>query len=595
MDAVPHDTAAGMERLVAVVQQLSQAREMAAIMRIVREAARDLTGADGATFVLREGDQCHYADENAISPLWKGKRFPLDRCVSGWVMLERRAAVIEDIYADPRVPADAYRPTFVKSLAMVPIRRAAPIGAIGNYWARRRRPTDGEVALLQALADTTSVALENAQLYAELAATIETLRERQARVLQQRDALEVFARVLAHDLREPVRTIRSFSGALAGAEPAGGPDGEMLRHIQAAGERMAALIDAVGEYVQLDDPQRVPRETVRMGEVAEAALSNLAALIRERGARVTVDALPVVTASRTQMLQVLQNLVSNALGHGGRGVAVHVGARREGPAWTVTVRDDGPGIAAEHHTRIFEPFKRLARDDAHSGLGLAICRRIVEAHGGRIGCRSEPGRGATFAFTLPAEAPPAATSAAPPAATPALPPAEPRAPASAPAEPAGVLGQASTVPAPATVLLVDDREADILMTRIRLFGSKGLACRVVVARDGGEALRLVEDARRQGSAIDFVLLDINMPGMDGFETLERIRDDPGLRDLPVVMHTGSTYRQDKERADALGAAGYLEKPADVERLLPIIERLSGVRVVETGGKRALVRHALPVG
>src|SRR5512143_859954 len=115
--------------LISVIQELSLSRDLDAIMQIVRRAARQLTGADGATFVLREGPHCFYADEDAIEPLWKGRRFPLEACISGWAMLNRSEAIIEDIYVDPRIPVEAYRPTFVKSLAMVPIRSAAPIGA----------------------------------------------------------------------------------------------------------------------------------------------------------------------------------------------------------------------------------------------------------------------------------------------------------------------------------------------------------------------------------------------------------------------------------------------------------------------------------
>src|SRR5262249_32531599 len=116
----------GMERLVLAVQDLSLARHLPEIMAVVRRTARELTGADGATFVLRDGMRCHYADEDAIAPLWKGRRFPMSACISGWAMLERRPAVVPDIYQDPRIPHDAYRPTFVKSLVMVPIRTAAP-------------------------------------------------------------------------------------------------------------------------------------------------------------------------------------------------------------------------------------------------------------------------------------------------------------------------------------------------------------------------------------------------------------------------------------------------------------------------------------
>ncbi|MBV8503082.1 MAG: sensor domain-containing diguanylate cyclase [Paucibacter sp.] len=158
----------GMALLLQVVQELSLARDLPTVQEIVRHAARRLTGCDGATFVLRDESRCFYADEDAIEPLWKGMRFPLEACISGWAMLNRQAAVIPDIYADARIPHEAYRPTFVKSLVMVPIRTRDPIGAIGNYWACERVPTAEEVQLLQALADCTSIAMENVQVYQSL-------------------------------------------------------------------------------------------------------------------------------------------------------------------------------------------------------------------------------------------------------------------------------------------------------------------------------------------------------------------------------------------------------------------------------------------
>lgn len=178
----------GMQQIVATVQELSEARSLDAVMKIVRTKARHLTGADGATFVLRDGDKCFYAEEDAIEPLWKGLRFPMSACISGWSMLNKQPAAIADIYADPRIPADAYRPTFVKSLLMVPIRSANPIGAIGNYWARNHAPSDEEIELLRALADTTSVALENVQLYEELE---ERVRRRTAELASAVERLEL--------------------------------------------------------------------------------------------------------------------------------------------------------------------------------------------------------------------------------------------------------------------------------------------------------------------------------------------------------------------------------------------------------------------
>ena len=162
------DYVRGMERLLRAMQDLSLARSLPDIQRIVRTAARELTGCDGATFVLSDNGQCFYADEDAIAPLWKGSRFPMKACVSGWAMLHRDAAVIPDIYRDPRVPDEMYRPTFVKSLVMVPIRKLDPIGAIGNYWADQHQPSEQDVSLLQALADSTSVAMENVAAHSEL-------------------------------------------------------------------------------------------------------------------------------------------------------------------------------------------------------------------------------------------------------------------------------------------------------------------------------------------------------------------------------------------------------------------------------------------
>ncbi|BBD62681.1 diguanylate cyclase with GAF sensor [Nostoc sp. HK-01] len=160
--------AQGMEHLIEVVQALSLARTLEQIMEIVRKSARELTGADGATFVLQDGDQCYYADEDAIAPLWKGQRFPMSICISGYTILNRQPVVISDIYEDERIPFTAYQPTFVKSLVMVPIRMCNPIGAIGTYWATLHQPTGEKLKLLQALADTTAVAMENVQIYNEL-------------------------------------------------------------------------------------------------------------------------------------------------------------------------------------------------------------------------------------------------------------------------------------------------------------------------------------------------------------------------------------------------------------------------------------------
>jgi serine phosphatase RsbU (regulator of sigma subunit) len=183
-----------LDRLVAVCEELSHARDMDMVMAVVRRAARELTGADGATFVLLdhgpEGLLCHYADEDAISPLWKGSRFPVHSCISGWSMLHKATVVIPDIYADARIPVDLYEPTFVRSLVMAPIRKNDPLGAVGTYWRESRTPTEQEVRILEALTDITATTIELVRVHQELerrvaertAALESNLREQHANI-----------------------------------------------------------------------------------------------------------------------------------------------------------------------------------------------------------------------------------------------------------------------------------------------------------------------------------------------------------------------------------------------------------------------------
>lgn len=141
-------------------ERLAAADTLVEAIDIVKTSARALVGAAGATVVLREDDTCFYADEDSIAPLWKGQRFPISACISGWAMLTGRSAFIPDIYADDRIPHDLYRPTFVVSLAMVPVGRPTPVAAIGAYWARRWEPETGDVQALETLAEYAAAALE---------------------------------------------------------------------------------------------------------------------------------------------------------------------------------------------------------------------------------------------------------------------------------------------------------------------------------------------------------------------------------------------------------------------------------------------------
>jgi signal transduction histidine kinase len=398
----PGDYAQAMERLVSVVQALSQAQDLDTVMEIVRHAARELTGADGATFVLRDNDQCYYAEEDAIAPLWKGRRFPLHTCISGWAMLNRQPAVIEDIYADPRIPDDAYRPTFVKSLAMVPIRTADPVGAIGNYWADRRLPSERQVALLQMLANFTATAMTNLELY-------NSLRDKVAALETSNAELDAFAWAASHDLKAPLRAI-DYLAQKIGADIETGDTTRTrarLETLRQRTSRMEKLLASMLDYARTD-AQLAHSSPEMAGGATIIEDIRLLSEIPAGFELVFSDAFAGITLPRVPAQRVFGNLVSNAVRHHDRESGrIVVDAEISGTHYVVTVTDDGPGISADYRDRIFRMFQTLQpRDRAEgSGMGLAMVRKTLAAFGAEIALAETRGRGAAFRIDWPRPAP----------------------------------------------------------------------------------------------------------------------------------------------------------------------------------------------
>lgn len=397
----------------------------------------------------------------------------------------------------------------------------------------------------------------------------------QKRIHEQRTSLEVFTHALAHDLKEPIRTIRSFVELIAKNDTFPGKTKSYFKHIQDAAERMHMLIDTVFHYTRLGDPEPVVKEICSLGSVLQGVMENLDQLIREHGATVTCDApLPDIYVNRMQLMQVLQNLLSNAIRHSEKAVAIHVYAEEQNDYWQFGVRDNGPGIDETYFQKIFEPFKRLSHNEEGAGLGLATCKKIVESHGGKIWCESKPGKGTTFLFTLPKTFPPVSNTPAPKNKTPHT---------------SGSTKSASKTLA--NVLMVDDSRADVKITQFRLIEVPKLRCNFLVARNGEEALEMLGSMPQRGKEIDLMLLDINMPEMDGFELLERMRSDMILKQISVVMCTGSIYDKDMQKAHELGAIGYLPKPVNFEQLKAIIDKSAVVQLCRENGGYSLLRAA----
>ncbi len=250
-----------------------------------------------------------------------------------------------------------------------------------------------------------------------LAATLEHQVDLRTRDLKRsNDELERFAYVASHDLQEPLRMVSSFT-QLLGQRYQGKLDDKADMYIRYASEgalRMKAMLDDLLQVSRVGTRGRA-LETVSMQTVVEQALQNLAMSVRESGGTVEFGPLPSIMGDGTQLVQLLQNLIGNALKfHGPDAPRVQVTAsefggpaQEDGPGkgwWHFEVQDNGIGIAPEYHERIFQIFQRLHSREEYdgSGIGLALCHKIIDRHGGTIWIASAEGKGTTFHFTLPA-------------------------------------------------------------------------------------------------------------------------------------------------------------------------------------------------
>jgi signal transduction histidine kinase len=270
---------------------------------------------------------------------------------------------------------------------------AAVTLAFGAYKARTRRIRERNRALQREIDQRRAVEQERERLIAELEA--------------KNAELERFTYTVSHDLKSPLLTIKGFLGWLQRDADAGDRErlGRDVAYIRDAATTMHRLLD---ELLELSRVGRVinPSEHVDLGELAREAADLVGAAITERSVEVVIaPAMPVVYGDRVRLLEVLQNLVENAVKFMGEAPAprVEIGAGRRGGEVVCHVRDNGLGIAPTYHEKIFGLFDRLHPEIEGTGIGLALVKRIVEVHGGRIWVESEgEGRGSTFFFTLPA-------------------------------------------------------------------------------------------------------------------------------------------------------------------------------------------------
>jgi light-regulated signal transduction histidine kinase (bacteriophytochrome) len=233
----------------------------------------------------------------------------------------------------------------------------------------------------------------------------ERVRSEQTLIRSNSD-LEMFAYAASHDLQEPLRMIVNYLDLLQGryTELLDHNGVEFINFAVDGAERMKILIDELLEYskVEIQGMVLVPTSCA---DVVEHATRNLKDRISQTGASLEIGDLPNVNADKVQLTRLFQNVISNAITYKGQAqLVVRIKADRLGEAWIISIEDNGIGIAPEHHKRISEIFHRLHSRGKYegTGIGLALCSKIVERHGGRIWVESEVGKGSTFRFTLPA-------------------------------------------------------------------------------------------------------------------------------------------------------------------------------------------------
>lgn len=267
-----------------------------------------------------------------------------------------------------------------------------------------------EAALIKARDELEARVMERTRELQEanrsLQREIDERQRAEAELKRSNAELEQFAHVTSHDLQEPLRTVASFVQLLA-RNYQGRLDQEADRFIALAVdgvERMRTIITDILAYAKVQGSRGRPVEQADTNAALREAQASLQAAIAEAGASITSDALPPVAVPPGQLSQLLQNLVGNALKFRGPApLRIHVSAQQEGRDWRFCVHDNGIGIDPAQHERIFDMFQRLHSRHAYpgTGIGLALCKKIVECHGGRIWVESVPGKGSSFCFILP--------------------------------------------------------------------------------------------------------------------------------------------------------------------------------------------------
>lgn len=408
---------------------------------------------------------------------------------------------------------------------------------------------------------------------------ITSLKHTEAALIKARDDAEqasraksLFLSSMSHELRTPMNAVLGFAQVLAGDAGLSPRQRDQAEQIRLGGSHLLALINDLLDLARIESDQLdVQLQPVALADLVATCLELVAGHARQRQVRLMAPDLPPVTvqADPRRLQQVLLNLLDNAIKYNQPGGWVQLGWALQGPRVRCSVIDSGPGIALAQQPRLFQLFERL---DAHrstiegTGIGLALCARLLKLMRGEIGVDSLPGSGSTFWFQLDGVS--AIASPAPPA---------PDAAGAAGATGAtGAGGAAGTGRAAATlpwapppgrcwrVLCIEDNPVNLMVIEALLSDLPGLSVQGIDSPVDGLARALADPP-------DLVLLDIQMPGLDGYQVLAALRADPATRQVPVIAASADAMPQAVARGLAAGFADYLTKPLEREPMLAAVQ------------------------
>ncbi|ONG48225.1 hypothetical protein BKE38_22085 [Pseudoroseomonas deserti] len=416
----------------------------------------------------------------------------------------------------------------------------------------------------------------------ELKRAMEELASARDSAAAAADAKTQFLARMSHELRTPLNGVMGFAQVLLN-DPRLAPDQrEQLRTLNEAARHLLELVNGLLDLSKIAAGKlELSTAPTALAPLLERSAALLMPEVQRKSLRLVLDVAPecpaAVEADAMRLRQLLLNLLSNAVKFtpaGGR-VTLRAQPLIPGPGLRLEVEDTGPGVPAEQRHLLFRDFVQLATPGAPSqefgigtGLGLSIAAQLAELMGGRIGCDSEPGRGATFWVELPLPAAPL------PAAEPGLAPA-----LSGPATTAAAEAPRGA-PVPLQILVVDDVPANRLVARAMLTSA---GHHVTCVEDGAVALAAVQ----QGS-FDLVLMDLQMPVMDGLEATRRIRALPAPRNrVPVLAVTASAMPEQVEACRAAGMDGHLAKPIDRDTLLRMVRQYAELQARPAGDAAGL--------